>query len=92
MPTAFNDPSVSVIGKIFLAGITASLLGHPSRLKVRGTPEQIIAIKDAILAFKSFQDELANPDATVQSVMDKLQAKNLAAQSFKQVCGIPWPL
>lgn len=92
VPSVFSDPAISVVGKMFLAGIAASLLGHPSRLKVRGTPDQIVAIQDAIIAFKAFQETLADPTATVQAVMDGLQAKNDAARAFTAACGVPWPL
>lgn len=88
----FNDPTVSVVGKVFLAGLSAALLGHPSRLRVRGSPEQIEAIKDAIIAFKGLEAELQDPEATVQSIMDRVRSKNDAAIRFRDVCGIPWPL
>jgi len=60
--------------------------------KIRGTPEQINAVIEALMASKSFQQELKKPGATVESVIEKLNLKNMTKERFKQLTGRPWPL
>ena len=89
----FSDNfGVSVTGKVFLAAVAASLLGKISNVRVRGTQEQIDALKDALMASREFQDELERPGATVQQVMDKLQLKNISAEEFERRFGVPFPI
>lgn len=90
--SVFEDPNVTTVGKIFLAGIASAVLGCPPHIKVRGTPDQIEAIRNAVEAARAFQAELERPGAMVQDIMDKLQMKNLAAEEFKARLGLPWPL
>lgn len=88
----FGDFGISTVGKVFLAGVAAWLVGRASNIKVRGTPEEVKALKNALMSSKKFQQELNKPGATVQSIMDKLQLKNISAQEFERKLGIPWPL
>jgi hypothetical protein len=88
----FDSYKVSTVGKIFLAAVAASILGQLSHVKVRGTPDEIDALKSALLASKEFQNELHRPGATVQSIMDRLRLKNISAQEFEDRLGVPWPL
>lgn len=88
----FSDFRISTVGKLFLAGVAAYILGRPSRLKIRGNPYEVDALKNALLASRKFQQELNRPGATVQSIMDKLQLKNITAKEFEQKLGVPWPL
>jgi hypothetical protein len=61
-------------------------------MKVRGTPEEIKAVSDAMMASRRFQEELERPEATVESVMQYLGLKHAAAREFERILGIPWPL
>lgn len=88
----FSDLRITTVGKLFLAGVAAYLIGRPSRLKIRGTPDQVETLKQALLASKKFQDELNRPGATAQSIMDRLQMKNMTAKEFERVLGVPFPL
>lgn len=83
---------ISTVGKIFLAGIAASILGKQSNIKIRGSQDEIDAIKSALMASRQFQDELKRPGATVQSIMDRLRLKNISAEEFEDRLGVPWPL
>ncbi len=83
---------ISTVGKIFMAGVAAWFLNKPSNLKLRGTPEQVEVLKNALMASRKFREELEKPGASVQSVMDKLQLKNATAREFERKLGIPWPL
>lgn len=88
----FNDPNVTVVGKIFLAGIASAVLGCPPHIKVRGTPEQVEAIKNAVDTAREFQAILDQPGAMIQDIMDKLSLKNISAERFKEILGLPFPL
>jgi len=61
-------------------------------LKIRGTPEQIKALKDTITASKEFQEEINKPGATIEGVIEKLKLRNETKQQFEQITGYPWPL
>lgn len=96
--------SLSWAGKVFFAGVAAYLTGvgldklgsksAPPKLpfKIRGTPAQIQAVVGALMASKSFQQELKKPGATVESVIDKLNLRNMTKERFRQLTGRPWPL
>lgn len=86
---------LSTTGKIFFASVAAYLAGKVASgtfLKVRGKPDELRAIADALVASKAFQDELKRPGATIDSVIDKMNLKNMTAQKFKQITGKNWPL
>lgn len=97
-----NEFSLSWAGKLFFAGVASYLAGVGLQkaaagapklpFKIRGTPEQIKAITDAILASKAFQEEIKKPGATVESVIQKLNLRNMNKDRFKQLTGRPWPL
>jgi len=61
-------------------------------LKIRGTPEQIQALKDALSTSKEFQDEIGEQGATIEDVIEKLKEKNLSRARFKEITGKEWPL
>lgn len=87
--------SLSTTGKIFFAAVAAYLAGKVSSgafLKLRGTPDELRAVADAIVASKAFQDELKKPDATIDSVIDKMNVKNTTAAKFQEITGNKWPI
>lgn len=87
--------SLSTTGKIFFAAVAAYLAGKVASgafLKLRGKPDELRAIADAIVASKAFQDELKRPGATIDSVIEKMNLKNMTAAKFKQITGQAWPL
>ncbi|MFA6049839.1 MAG: hypothetical protein WC761_01460 [Candidatus Paceibacterota bacterium] len=103
VPEQLNEISLSWAGKLFFAGVASYLAGiglqkmgggPPPKLpfKIRGTPEQIKAVTEAILASKSFQEEIKKPGATVESVIQKLNLRNMTKDRFKQLTGKAWPL
>lgn len=86
---------LSTTGKIFFAAVAAYLAGKVasgSFLKLRGSPDELRAIADALVASKAFQDELKRPGATIDSVIEKMNLKNMTAAKFKQITGKNWPL
>lgn len=90
-----TEGSLSTTGKILFASVAAYLAGKMasgSFLKVRGTPEELRAMADAIVASKAFSDELKRPGATIDSVIEKMNLKSMTAQKFKQITGQAWPL
>lgn len=92
---ALQEGALSTTGKIFFAAVAAYLAGKIASgafLKLRGKPDELRAIADAIVASKAFQDELKRPGATIDSVIEKMNLKNVTAQKFKQITGQVWPL
>jgi hypothetical protein len=87
-----NELKLNLLGKIFFAAAAAWLVGKAVNLKIRGTPDEIKAISDAMMASRRFQDELGKSGATVDSVMEKLGLKHASAREFERILGIPWPL
>lgn len=87
--------SLSTTGKIFFAAVAAYLagkVGSGAFLKLRGKPDELRAAGDALVASKAFQDELKRPGATIDSVIEKMNLKNMTADKFKQITGRAWPL
>jgi hypothetical protein len=65
-------------------------IGFP--FKLQGTPEQIAATQEVIRASKEYQEELKRDGATVETVMEKLNAQNVAKKAFEEKTGKAWPL
>lgn len=82
---------LSTTGKIFVAGIAAWLIGQKTRLRIRGTREEIDKLATAMVASRKFQDELSREGATAESVIEKLGLKNATARDFTELTGLPWP-
>jgi hypothetical protein len=90
---------LSWVGKMFFAGLAGALgstlaqaAGVRLPFKLRGSPTQIKAITDAVMATKEFQEEISRPGATVQSVIQKLNLKNISRERFESFTGHSWPL
>lgn len=91
-PIQLNELHLNLLGKMFFASAAAWLIGKMVNLKVRGTPDQVHAVQNALLSSRRFQDELQRPGASVESVVQKLGVKHMSAQEFERVLGVPWPL
>lgn len=87
-----NELKFNVMGKLFLASLGAWFVGHATRTKLRGSPEEIRAVANALMSSRKFQDELNRPGATIDSVMAKLNIKNMSAREFERIFSVPWPL
>lgn len=61
-------------------------------LDLNGTPDQMLVIKEAIMASKRFQDELSNPAANLETITERLRSKHSAANRFQETFGLQWPL
>lgn len=84
---------LNLTGKIFLASLAAWAVGKvASNIKLRGYPEEIQTVVNALMSSKVFQNELRKPGASVESVMEKLRVKQMSAADFKRVLGVEWPL
>lgn len=91
-PVPLTELKLNLLGKIFFASVGAWVVGKPTNLKLRGTPEEVKAVTDAMKASRLFQEELNRQGATVESVMVKLGLKHAAAREFERILGVPWPL
>jgi hypothetical protein len=87
-----DELHLNLLGKIFFASVAAWLVGRATHVKVRGSPEEIRAVANAMTASKRFQDEIARPGASVESVMQKLGLKQASAKEFERTLGVPWPI
>lgn len=88
---------LSWAGKIFFAGAAAYILGTAGKkvslpIKIKGSPQQIKAVVDAVVNSKKFQQELQKPGATIDSVVDRLRIRNLSKNQFQQLTGRSWPI
>ncbi|SRR5260221_7575830 len=89
---ALNEVELNFLGKVLFASMGAWLVGKLTNIKIRGSQDEVQAIVNAMLSSKRFQEELRKPGASVQSVIDKLNLKNVSASEFKRVLGIEFPL
>jgi hypothetical protein len=87
-----NELKLNLLGKIFFVTAAAWLVGKAVNMKVRGSPHEVQAVSNALMASRRFQDELNRPGATVESVMQKLDLKHASAREFERILGVPWPL
>ena len=91
-PLIKENLQLTTFGKIFLSLAGAWTLGRVVNAKIRGSKTQVDAIANAMASSRRYQDELKKPGATPESVLEKLGVKNLSAQNFEKVFGVPWPL
>jgi hypothetical protein len=81
------------VSKMFFGNILAWMTkGAPLYWKLRGTPKEIEVFVKVLKTSKQFQEELVNPGATIDSVMEILNQRSAAKAEFKQVTGKEWPL
>lgn len=90
--TQLNELRVNLLGKILFASMAAWIVGKATNMKIRGTPDEVKAVANAMMASRRFQEELNRSGATVESVMNKLGLKHASAREFERVLGVPWPL
>ena len=83
---------VSAVGKLFLAALAGAVLGKRMGYQVRGTQQEVDAVKSALMSSKAFRQELQKPGASVDSVINKLNLKRASAREFEKKLGVPWPL
>ena len=83
---------LSLPGKLFMAATAAWVLGKTSKLRIKGTKQEIDALAAALRSSRKFRQELRKPGATVESVMDKLGLKHARGKEFERITGVPWPL
>lgn len=90
------NESLSWAGKLFFASLASYMAGDALTkimpIKLKGTPDQVKAVVDAVAASKAFQTASKEPGATVDSIINKLNLKNMNAQRFRALTGKNWPL
>ena len=86
---------LSIQGKMFFAALAAYVTGKApdnNFIKIKGSPEQMKALADAVAATKSLFDEINNPSTTIEEIIRKMNDKKIAAEDFKEKTGHTWPL
>ena len=97
-----KEIKLSWAGKLFFAGAAAYIAGGVMKggiskkvklpIKVRGTPQQMRAVIDAVTSSKEFQREINRSGATIDSVIQKLRLRNMTKNRFRQLTGKSWPI
>lgn len=87
-----NESHLGLTKKLLLTSLGAWFLGKDVDVKLRGTQNEIKVMSAALLASKNLHEELLRPEATVDSVVGKLNSKRVAAKEFEKTFGISWPL
>jgi dihydrofolate reductase len=85
--------NLTPIGKLFFASLIG-WINNNNKLnwKLKGSPEEMKIFAKVVLATKRYQEEVKSPDATVDTIMNKLQEKNAAAKEFLDITKKIWPL
>jgi hypothetical protein len=78
--------------RIFSIALSSKLIGETNEIEIHGSQQELDAIVESYNASKDFDNELNNPDSTIETVMSKLGAKHISATKFEKVLGFPWPL
>jgi len=79
--------------RLLFTNVARMLMGERvGDLKLKGTPEQLTALKEAIRATQEFQDALHSESADLDSIAQSLKLKHSAAAQFERVLGVPWVL
>jgi len=87
--------NLSTTGKIFFAAVASYLSGKTGAgnfLKLKGSPEELRAISEVLVASKSLQDELKNPNSNIDKIINLMNTKSQAAATFKRITSFTWPL
>lgn len=78
--------------KLLLTSLGAWFLGKEVDVKLHGSQNEIKIISNALLASKGLHEELNSSEVTVESAMEKLRSKKIAAEEFEKTFGVSWPL
>ncbi len=90
-----SSPSFNLtpVGKLFFGSLVAWIVkGGTLNWKVRGEGAKMQALAKAVIASKRFQEELKNPEATIDSVIEKMNLKNMSSQEFEELTGTRIPI
>jgi hypothetical protein len=82
----------SLAKKLLLTSLSAWLVNKDVDVKIRGSQNEIRVISNALAASNRLREDLNRPDVTVNSIVENLRSKDLAAAEFEKVFGMPWPL
>lgn len=96
-PVSLDEVNLTWAGKLFFASIAAYVASDIAQamklpIKLRGKPEEIKAVVDAITSSKDFQREIKKPGAKIEDVVQKMNLRNMNKSSFERLTGKKWPL
>lgn len=78
-------------GKLFLASLAAWGAWRSMRPRCTGSPAELQALTDALVASPRFQQAL-NDGWTPEDIVRSLDLREYTAEEWEQKTGIPWPL
>jgi N12 class adenine-specific DNA methylase len=89
-----ESDNLTPIGKLFFTSLLASITNGANFIwKLKGTPEQTEDFMRVVKAAKEAYEETKKGDqTTVQTVIDKMNAKQEALSNFEQKYGIKLPI
>lgn len=98
-----QELKLSWAGKLFFAGAAAyigsqAVKGYKAGkipklpIKMKGTPQQVKAVMDALAGSAEFQRMVNKPGVSIEQVIDQLKKKNINKQNFEKIFKVKWPL
>lgn len=66
--------------------------GRASDVNLRGSQQQLETVRRVMIASRQFHEELNRPNASLQSIAEKLEEKHSAAERFEASFGVRWLL
>lgn len=84
---------LSSIGKVFFASLVAWIVNDAKlNWKIKGDSREVEFFTKAVFAVKRYHDEVKSPQATIDSVIQKINEKNKAIFEYEEAFGRKLPL
>ncbi len=87
-----DSKELTQLGKLYFASVVSWIFGKPLNFKIKGTPTQIQALSNAVIASKRFQESLQDPNSSVEEILKAINLKKSMAEEFKTILKINFPL
>lgn len=78
--------------KLLFTAVSSYVVGHQTGLKIEGSHEKVSSLKEAANASRALYNSLNSPDVSLNEVLERIEAKNVAALRFKRYFSVDWPL
>ena len=78
--------------KILTAAVAAHILGKKTNIKLEGSRNRVMVVKDVINASRNLYEAMNHPSASLSNIRLHLLEKSTAAKKFKAEFNQNWPL